>query len=488
MIASIIGSGVAGLSSSIHLAKKGYSVHVFEKNATYGGKLSQIQLENYRFDAGPSLFTMPQYVTEMLDQEHLDKFEFEKLEILCNYFFTDGTTFNAPSNKESFLSLASDTFQEPENQIRKFLKKSEKTYEITAPVFLQSSLHKLKTYLSKTGSYGILILWRIDMFRTMNSAISYTFKNKNLIQIFNRYATYNGSDPFRAPATLNVIPHLEYHYGAFLPKEGMQSIAKILYEQALSLGVTFHFNSEVRSIYKSDNQLTHIELPNNKLFKSDIFIANCDAKLVYKKLLRTHVPQKIKKAENSSSALIFYWGIKKEFPELDVHNIFFTEDYKQEFNSIFQAKNCQNDPTIYINITSKKIKVDAPEGCENWFVMINTPCNEGQDWDRFRAEAKEKIISKLSKTLGCDIASLIEVEEYLDPVRIEQFTGSNKGSLYGSSSNHRMSAFFRQANFSSIYKNLYFCGGSVHPGGGIPLCLLSAKILSDIIPNANSRK
>ena len=120
--------------------------------------------------------------------------------------------------------------------------------------------------------------------------------------------------------------------------------------------------------------------------------------------------------------------------------------------------------------------------------MINTPCNDGQDWDTFRAEAKEKIIAKLSKTLGCDIASLIEVEEYLDPVRIEQFTGSNKGSLYGSSSNHRMSAFFRQANFSSKYKNLYFCGGSVHPGGGIPLCMLSAKILSDIIPNANSRK
>jgi phytoene desaturase len=287
---------------------------------------------------------------------------------------------------------------------------------------------------------------------------------------------------------LNVIPHLEYHYGAFLPKDGMQSIAKILYEQAISLGVEFHFNTEVRTIYKSNNSLTHIELPNNTLFKSDIFIANCDAKLLYRKILKTTVPQKLKKAENSSSALIFYWGIKKEFPQLDVHNIFFAEDYQKEFESIFQAKSCQEDPTIYINITSKKIKSDAPNGCENWFVMINTPCNDGQDWDTFRAEAKEKIIAKLSKTLGCDISSLIEVEEYLDPVRIEQFTGSNKGSLYGSSSNHRMSAFFRQANFSSKYKNLYFCGGSVHPGGGIPLCMLSAKILSDIIPNANSRK
>ncbi len=488
MIASIIGSGVAGLSSSIHLAKKGYSVHVFEKNATYGGKLTQIQLEKYRFDAGPSLFTMPQYVTEMLDHAHFEKFEFEKLETLCHYFFSDGTTFNAPSNKEEFFSLAANTFQEPESQIRKFLKQSEKTYQITAPVFLQSSLHKIKTYINRSGIYGILNLWRIDMFRNMNTAISKTFQNKNIIQLFNRYATYNGSDPYRAPATLNVIPHLEYHYGAFLPKDGMQSIAKILYEQALSLGVEFHFNTEVRTIYKSNNSLTHLELPNNTLFKSDIFIANCDAKLLYKKLLKTTVPQKLKKAENSSSALIFYWGIKKEFPQLDVHNIFFAEDYQKEFQSIFQAKSCQEDPTIYINITSKKIKSDAPNGCENWFVMINTPCNDGQDWDTFRAEAKEKIIAKLSKTLGCDIASLIEVEEYLDPVRIEQFTGSNKGSLYGSSSNHRMSAFFRQANFSSKYKNLYFCGGSVHPGGGIPLCMLSAKILSDIIPNANSRK
>jgi phytoene dehydrogenase-like protein len=217
-------------------------------------------------------------------------------------------------------------------------------------------------------------------------------------------------------------------------------------------------------------------------------IANCDAKVVYQKLLNETLPPKIKNAENSSSALIFYWGIKKTFPELDVHNIFFSADYKNEFNHIFNLKSLCDDPTVYINITSKKIKTDAPSYGENWFVMINAPYNQGQSWEELRAQAKKNILQKLSKMLNEDIGDLIEVEDYLDPIRIENRTSSDKGSLYGSSSNNRFSAFFRQANFSSKINNLYFCGGSVHPGGGIPLCLLSAQIVNKITPNANSRK
>lgn len=220
-------------------------------------------------------------------------------------------------------------------------------------------------------------------------------------------------------------------------------------------------------------------------FKSDIFVSNVDAKLFYSQLLKVDVPQKIKKAENSSSALIFYWGIKKEFHQLDVHNILFSNDYKNEFDSIFEGKSVQNDPTVYINITSKIIETDAPKGGENWFVMINVPYNDGQNWEAFRSLARQKIIHKINRTLNTKIEDLIEEEKYLDPILIEQNTGSNRGSLYGSSSNHRMSAFFRQSNFSNEFKNLYFCGGSVHPGGGIPLCMLSAKIISDIAPNAN---
>ena len=485
MKASIIGSGIGGLATAVRLSKKGYSVNVFEKNSTFGGKMSEFQLGNYRFDGGPSLFTMPNYVLELLDPDLKKEFEIIKLETICHYFFSNQDFFKASASKEQFIMDAAHYFQEPENNIRKFLQKSQTIYKITAPVFLESSLHKISTYLKRSGIYGILNLWRIDMFRSMNQSLKTIFKNNNIIQLFNRYATYNGSNPYIAPATLNVISHLEYHYGAYLPKKGMRQIANILYKQALRNNVTFHFNTEIVHIQKDSHSLTSIHCKNGMEFKSDIFVSNVDAKLFYSQLLKVDVPQKIKKAENSSSALIFYWGIKKEFHQLDVHNILFSNDYKNEFDSIFEGKSVQNDPTVYINITSKIIETDAPKGGENWFVMINVPYNDGQNWEAFISLARQKIIHKINRTLNTKIEDLIEEEKYLDPILIEQNTGSNRGSLYGSSSNHRMSAFFRQSNFSNEFKNLYFCGGSVHPGGGIPLCMLSAKIISDIAPNAN---
>jgi phytoene dehydrogenase-like protein len=192
-------------------------------------------------------------------------------------------------------------------------------------------------------------------------------------------------------------------------------------------------------------------------------------------------PQKILKQERSSSALIFYWGIKKKFEELGLHNIFFANDYRAEFDAIFKSKTIHPDPTVYINISSKMQASDAPKGCENWFTMINVPNNTGQDWDSLITEARKNILNKLNKNLGIDLEILIENESILDPRTIESRTSSFRGSLYGTSSNSQFAAFLRHANFSKNIKNLYFVGGSVHPGGGIPLALLSAKIVADMV-------
>lgn len=185
--------------------------------------------------------------------------------------------------------------------------------------------------------------------------------------------------------------------------------------------------------------------------------------------------------ERSSSALIFYWGIKKEFPELDLHNIFFARNYQQEFTALFKSQTLHTDPTVYINITSKYCTTDAPKGCENWFVMINVPANIGQDWDRLIAEARASIINKLNRLLNTKIETLIETEDILEPRTIEARTSSYQGSLYGTSSNNKFAAFLRHPNFSREFKNLFFCGGSAHPGGGIPLCLQSGRITAKLI-------
>jgi phytoene dehydrogenase-like protein len=202
----------------------------------------------------------------------------------------------------------------------------------------------------------------------------------------------------------------------------------------------------------------------------------------YKKLLKkSYQPKKVLDQERSSSALIFYWGIKKSFKNLELHNILFSNNYKKEFDSIFDLSTISNDPTVYINITSKDIVSDAPKGCENWFVMINSPYNTGQDWNKIIKTVRKNIINKINNILSTDIENFIEFEKVYSPKTLEKNTQSYLGSLYGSSSNDKTSAFLRHPNFSKHIQNLYFCGGSVHPGGGIPICLLSGKIVSELI-------
>ncbi len=473
----IAGAGIGGLTAAIRLAREGFEVHVFEQKDVAGGKLAEISGAGFRFDAGPSLFTMPHYIKNLLSEDI--SFQFKKLNTLCHYFFADGTFFPCPAEPEIFTVQAAKIFNEDKNAINNHLKHSKYLYEITAPVFLEKSLHKRSTYTTATGLRGIINLPFIGIHRSMHKANSKRFKNPNLIQLFNRYATYNGSNPWKAPSTLNVIPHLEMGMGAYFPKGGMISIARALKKQAELLGVKFHFKHSISSITQKHNQITGL-VTNGITHESDMVVSNLDVRLTYQ-LLNQSLPAKIKKSEPSSSALIFYWGIKGTFPSLDLHNIFFSSDYKEEFESIFDRGTLCKDPTVYINISSKEEPTDAPEGCENWFVMINAPANKGQNWEAYRQKAKELILRKISKMLQCEIGPLIVFEEFLDPVRIEKQTGSTFGSLYGSSSNNLMSAFFRQANFSAATRELYFCGGSVHPGGGIPLCVLGGNIASDII-------
>jgi phytoene dehydrogenase-like protein len=209
--------------------------------------------------------------------------------------------------------------------------------------------------------------------------------------------------------------------------------------------------------------------------------SDVDIHVLYKNLLpKSFTPKKLIQQEKSSSAYVFYWGINKEFAALGLHNILFSDDYKNEFDHLFSKQFPIDDPTIYINITSKYCKDDAPEGCENWFVMVNVPHNKSDSID-YAAAIRKNVIEKINSMLKTDIEKYIITESTLSPIDIENQTSSFGGSLYGNSSNNKFAAFLRHANFSSSIKNLFLVGGSVHPGGGIPLCLFSAKIASQII-------
>ncbi|MGL4599039.1 MAG: 1-hydroxycarotenoid 3,4-desaturase CrtD [Bacteroidia bacterium] len=489
---SVVGSGIAGLATAARLAAQGHEVHVYESAETPGGKLSSFHLNGYRFDRGPSLFTMPQLVDEIFQdcgEQATNFFSYKKLDINCAYFWNDKTRFRAYSDLEQFANEIKRQLKTDPQPALDLLKRSEKLYELTGRLFLERSL-ELKRFFDFATGKALLRLPFYKLSKTLHEANSENIAHPKLQQYFNRFATYNGSDPYRAPAMLQIIPHFEHGIGAFFPSGGMHAITQAIYELAKRKGVVFHFASPVEEIRVSDQKVIGIKSKGQDIF-SDLVISNMDMTPTYRRLLPTQVaPEKLLGQEKSSSALIFYWGIRGTFPALHLHNIFFSDAYREEFQHLFavDAQNAFPDPTVYVNISSKEKPDDAPQGCENWFVMINVPNHDGRNWNKYIQEARAYILKKLAATLNQDIASLITAEYVWTPEGIEKQTSSFRGSLYGNASNSKYAAFLRHQNFSKTISGLYFCGGSVHPGGGIPLCLYSAKITADLIGEKYSNK
>jgi phytoene desaturase len=274
---------------------------------------------------------------------------------------------------------------------------------------------------------------------------------------------------------------LELNEGIYFPKGGMVSITQRLAEAARSLGVMFHTNSPVESIEVTNGRVVGVRV-NNSLVPASIVVSNADAHFTYEHLMPSvKRPKKILNQELSSSAVVFYWGISREFSNLGVHNMFFATDYQAEFKAIFDTKTLMEDPSIYVHISSKAESSDAPLGCENWFVMVNAPINVGQDWTALVAQLRKNVLNKLSAALGLDIEPFIETEYINDPLRLQQVYNGKGGSIYGNSSNSALAAFYRHPNHAPSVKGVYFAGVTVHPGGGIPLAVSGAKIIERMV-------
>lgn len=479
MKVAIVGAGTGGLASAIRLAKLGYEVSVFEANDFVGGKVNEQWLGDYRFDMGPSVFTEPALIEELITLcgKDLSIFSYRQLEESCRYFFADGQQVIVPSGMDQTAKTFESAFGENRQRTQRFLNRLSKNYQALYPVFISASLHRRNQWMNHGIWKAISRIPFYSMSTSMTAVNRRIFKNPKSAQLLNRMATYNGSSPYRTPGLLNIISHLEFNEGPAMPIGGMVQISKTLHQLCLELGVTFYLSERVEEILHAANKVKGIRTVHREM-DCDIVVSNMDVHFTYERLLKgLHEPKKILRQEKSSSAIVFYWGIKKSVKELGVHNIFFAQDYQAEFESIFETKTRYEDPTIYIHITSKVEKGDAPDGAENWFVMVNAPINVGQDWDVFVAETRRTCIEKLSSALKLDIESLIEIESINEPRKIESVYFGKQGSIYGNSSNSAFSAFYRHPNFSKTLKGLYFAGVTVHPGGGIPLALNSAKIV-----------
>ncbi len=486
---AVIGSGLGGLTAALLLSQKGFNVKVFEMQNVSGGKANSLRINNFRFDTGPSLITMPFVLEEIFKITGYnlpDYLKLIKLNTICKYFYPDKIVITAFSDLDLFSKEIENKTSDSADSLKKYMRYCKKIYDLTTDIFLFDSPTKPRNLLRIKSIKSLFNLKSIDVFRTVDEANKSFFNDPKTIQLFNRYATYSGSNPYSAPATLNTIQHVEYGLGSYICEGGVYRIVEVLLNLCMENGVQFLFNSKVEKINLLGNRVTSIDYLNNGGISTtesfDVVISNVDVNLTYKNLLGDTASRTAKRYESlepSLSAIVFYWGVKGNYSELETHNILFSDSYKKEFKEIFELKKCPSDPTIYIYISSKFNESDAPEGFENWFVLVNAPYISGQDWKEEVQLIRAKVINRINSTFKFDLNDLIVEEEILTPEKIESQTGSKLGSIYGISSNSRTAAFLRQQNRSKKYKGLYFCGGSAHPGGGIPLVILSGKLAAE---------
>jgi phytoene desaturase len=483
----VIGAGLGGMAAAVRLSAAGCKVSVLEKNSTPGGKLGYHVSGGYRFDTGPSLLTMP-YVLEALfrdiGRELTDYLELIELPKTCRYFYPDGTVFDASSNPSAMQTNIARFSPEDAEVWPAYQEYCKNLYHRAAEIFLFNPIHEWRRLMFSKMIRKLPGILNLDAGRSMHSRNNRFFKDPRMVQMLDRYATYNGSDPFRAPATLNIIAHVEYNPGAYYIRGGMYKLAQVLEKLCVEYGVEIRYDQPVRAVIHQNGCVTGVETDNGTVH-ADTVVCNADVIHSFNHLIagQDKFKNKLNRLEPSLSGMVFLWSVGRQHPSLLHHNIFFSADYESEFRQIFEAHKVPDDPTVYVSITAKSDPADAPNGCENWFVMVNMPYTcENQNWSEFQKYTRRAALTKLSAH-GFDIGSDILKEHVLTPVYFRERLNSNRGSIYGISSNSRFTAFMRPPNRNRQIKNLFFAGGSAHPGGGIPLVLLSGKICAEMILN-----
>jgi diapolycopene oxygenase len=496
----VIGAGFGGLGAALYLADKGRDVCVVDKRSGPGGKAYSFVLGDYRFDAGPSLFTLRNYFEELFSMTGAvfsDYVETVPLDPITHYFFADGSRINSRP-AEGFLDEVDKIAPEDRKGMKRYLYYSKHILDISEDLFLKNPLSHWKEGGPKKAVANLMKLGGIDVFRTMHRANSRFVKDPRLVQLLDRFATYNGSNPYLAPAALNCIAWVEHGQPVYALRNGIASIPEALEKRCRELGVRFEYDREVQLVAPesrrtgsaaADGHLVRYADGSFERYRS--IVSDVDILRWYEDLVgepERPAAQKYRRQPSSSSAVVFFWGIREGFDELGLHNIFFSSDYRREFDDIHKGHRLPEYPTVYVNIGSKFTPEDAPSGGENWFVMVNAPHHEaGRDWATESSELRNRVIRRLSKELGRDIGDLIDEERILTPDIIEDETGSYRGSLYGISSNTMTAAFGRHKNRSPYYPGIYHCGGSVHPGGGMPLALSSGMIAARLLLEDDNR-
>ncbi|MDQ6650161.1 MAG: phytoene desaturase family protein [Actinomycetota bacterium] len=488
----VVGAGVGGLAAAIRLAATGHSVTVCEQAAEVGGKLGYYERDGFQFDTGPSLLTMPLVFADLFAETGAPidaALDLTPVEPIAHYRFADGTELDASADLDVFCAELDGALGAGSGaDWRAFMTRAGHIWDATRGPFLDSAL---------TGPLGLARqavrladLRAIAPGRTLRSLGQQYLGDPRLRMFLDRYATYTGSDPRRAPAALAVVPYVEQTFGAWYVAGGLRRIADALAERAVRLGATLRLGTDVSEVSTGPRGVTGVRLASGEVLAADVVVANADARHLYEDLVpdrrADRARRRLARSTPSLSGFVLLLGVRGTTPGLAHHTVLFPAAYDDEFDAVFTLPQPVPDPTIYLSVP--KDAAIAPAGCEAWFVLVNAPRQGPVDWDSpGLADRYADSLLALMAARGVDVRDRVVFREIRTPADLERRTRAVGGAIYGTSSNGARAAFLRPANASPV-PGLYLVGGSSHPGGGLPLVVLSAKIVAGLVgPAAASR-
>lgn len=484
--ALVIGAGIGGIATAARLAKNGYDVTVLEKEFTPGGRCNQIVRDGHRFDIGPTLFLMPEIWEETfasLGEKMSDHLDLKRIDPTYKVHFDDGLRLELTSNIGDMQTQLEKVEKTAFTGFLNYIAEGGKHYKMSVEKFVGRNFYNIFEYFSLGN---LPLLFQLKALQKHYANVGNYFKDERLKAAFTFQNMYLGLSPYDAPATYSLLQYTELAEGVWYPMGGMYAGIQALVKVAEKLGVKFIYNTPVKKILTNGNKVLGVTLENGTPLTADIFVGNADLPYIYKELLPNKAEaKKLEDKLYTCSTIMFYWGVDKEYKQIAHHNVFLGGDYKASFDQIFNDHTLPDVPSFYVHAPARTDKAAAPQGQDTLYVLVpvgHLDARSEQDWDAMVNRARETVFKRLAKEMGAtDLREHIKFEIVYQPKVWKERFNLEKGSAFGLSHNFMQVGFLRPQNRHKQYKNLYFAGASTHPGTGLPIVLLSARLTTERI-------
>lgn len=491
--AVVIGAGLAGTAAAIRLAHEGMQVTLVDPNPHLGGKMNVWQAGGYRFDMGPTIITLPQVLDRLfatIGRRTSDYLDLVRLDPQWRCLFGDGTRIDLQADPAAMVTELRRICPRDADAYPHFLRYARGMFDISEKYFFWKPYGQITDMLQEHGVLnpaGLKLSTQIHPFTSLHAAVTRHFRDPRVIQLFDHFIQYVGSSPFMAPAILTLIAWAQVNEGVWYPLGGTGAIARALERLAVEVGIDERRGERVEQITLNAERVIGVRLQSGEQIPADVVVSNCDIIRTYSELIDHHAARETlrrerKRLEPACSGVVLYLGCNRTWDHLLHHDFLFSDDPDAEFHDIYHRKVPAEDMSIYLAVPSITDPTVAPPGHSALYVLVHTPYRTDEiDWRVEGPRYRERILDRLEQRGLTGLRESIQVERMITPLDIEQMYLSWRGSIYGLLTQKGLTAAFKPGNRCRNFSGLYFAGGSVNPGAGVPMVLMSGQIAADCV-------